>query len=97
MANNIVPDWLSPFITEDAYVALKAQIEQLDPQSREEMILKYIALKQLEELIFEVNGTEAGSYDGSTETTINITVPVITFGSGVPTGGSDGDVYLRYA
>lgn len=97
MANNTVPSWLEPFITADAYVALKAQIEQIDPQSREEALLKYIALRVFDTLTIKVNGTEVGNYDGDTPTEIDLDIPIITYGSGVPTGGSNGDVYLRYA
>lgn len=63
MLTNQVPEWLKPYIKEYAYIALRQHVEELDPQSREEMILKYIALKTLEVLSIQLNGKTLGTYN----------------------------------
>ena len=42
MSDNI-PEWLSPYCKQGAYIPTKEDIEKLEPQSRDEMILKYLA------------------------------------------------------
>ena len=47
-------------------------------------------------LTVQKNGSSVGTYNGSSNKTINVTVPVITYGTGNPSGGNNGDVYMRY-
>lgn len=49
------------------------------------------------DLVIERNNVTLGTYDGSTEVTVDIQVPVITSGTANPSGGSSGDVYLKYS
>lgn len=39
-----IPDWLKPYMKEGAYTPTKEDIENLEPQSREETYLKYLCL-----------------------------------------------------
>lgn len=41
MSDNI-PEWLRPYCKQDAYIPTKEDIESLEPQSRDEMLLKYL-------------------------------------------------------
>ena len=43
MSDNI-PEWLRPYCTQNSYTPTEEDIESLDPQSRNEMLLKYFAL-----------------------------------------------------
>lgn len=43
MSDNI-PEWLRPYIKLNSYTPTKEDIENLEPQSRKEMLLKYMAL-----------------------------------------------------
>jgi hypothetical protein len=43
MSDNI-PEWLRPYFKQGAYIPTKEDIENLEPQSRKEMLLKYMAL-----------------------------------------------------
>ena len=43
MSDNI-PEWLKPYIKSNSYIPTREDIENLDPQSRKEMLLKYTAL-----------------------------------------------------
>ena len=43
MSDNI-PEWLRPYIESNSYIPTKEDIENLEPQSIKEMMLKYIAL-----------------------------------------------------
>lgn len=99
MPNNNIPDWLKPYISDDAYIATKEQIEDLDPQSREDTLLKYIALNLGNNgtLIITVNGKTPTTYNGEQNASLNLEIPVITYGTGSPSGGDNGDVYMRYA
>ena len=47
-------------------------------------------------LTIQKNGETIGTYNGNTGKTVNISVPTITYGTGEPSGGNNGDVYLRY-
>lgn len=47
-------------------------------------------------LTVQKNGSSVGTYNGSSNKTINVTVPVITYGTGNPSGGNNGDVYMRH-
>lgn len=38
-----IPEWLRPYCKQGAYIPTKEDIESLEPQSRDEMILKYLA------------------------------------------------------
>ena len=38
-----IPEWLRPYCKQGAYIPTKEDIENLEPQSRDEMILKYLA------------------------------------------------------
>lgn len=123
MPNNDIPEWIKHYLTDNAYTALKEHIKDLEPQSRDEMILKYIALKTIATLTLKLNGDVIGEYngenpievrlnlgkleiqkngstvdtfDGKNNKAINIQVPVITYGAGLPSGGNNGDVYMRY-
>ena len=49
-----------------------------------------------ETLTIQKNGTNIGTYNGDSSQIVNITVPTITYGTGEPSGGSSGDVYMRY-
>ena len=49
-----------------------------------------------EMLTIQKNGTNIGTYNGDSSQTVNITVPTITYGTGNPSGGNNGDVYMRY-
>lgn len=37
-----IPEWLRPYCKQDAYIPTKEDIESLEPQSRDEMLLKYL-------------------------------------------------------
>lgn len=37
-----IPEWLKPYCKQDAYIPTKEDIEKLEPQSRDEMLLKYL-------------------------------------------------------
>ena len=37
-----IPEWLRPYCKQDAYIPTKEDIENLEPQSRDEMLLKYL-------------------------------------------------------
>ncbi len=37
-----IPEWLRPYCKQDAYTPTKEDIESLEPQSRDEMLLKYL-------------------------------------------------------
>lgn len=39
-----IPEWLEPYLRANSYNPIKEDIVNLEPQSREEMLLKYIAL-----------------------------------------------------
>ena len=39
-----VPNWLEPFIKDNAYIPSQSDIQNLEPQSREEVFLKYLCL-----------------------------------------------------
>lgn len=39
-----IPEWLEPYLKVNSYNPIKEDIVNLEPQSREEMLLKYIAL-----------------------------------------------------
>ena len=47
-------------------------------------------------LTVQKNGTTVETYNGDSSKTVNITVPRITYGTGNPSGGNSGDVYMRY-
>lgn len=47
-------------------------------------------------LIIQKNGANIGTYNGNSAQTVNITVSTITYGTGNPGGGNNGDVYMRY-
>ena len=47
-------------------------------------------------LTIQKNGANIGTYNGNSAQTVNITVPTITYGTGNPSGGNSGDVYMRY-
>lgn len=47
-------------------------------------------------LTIQRNGTTVETYNGDSNKTVNITVPKITYGTGNPSGGNSGDVYMRY-
>ena len=49
-----------------------------------------------EMLTIQKNGTNIGTYNGDSSQTVNITVPTITYGTVNPSGGNNGDVYMRY-
>lgn len=49
-----------------------------------------------ETLTIQKNGTNIGTYNGDSSQIVNITVPTITYGTGEPSGGNNGDVYMRY-
>lgn len=51
-----VPDWLRPFLKQDAYDPNKNFLEDLDPQSRVEAILKFGFLAL-------INGEPSTDYD----------------------------------
>ena len=51
---------------------------------------------QLGTLTVQKNGTTVATYNGDNTATANITVPIITYGTSAPSGGSTGDVYMRY-
>lgn len=38
-----IPEWLEPYLRANSYNPIKEDIVNLEPQSREEMLLKYIA------------------------------------------------------
>ncbi len=98
MPNNNIPDWLEPYISDDAYIATKEQIEDLDPQSREDIFLKYIALNlRTGSLSISINGEPIIEYNGEENKQLDLDIPVITYGTGAPSGGNNGDVYMRYA
>jgi hypothetical protein len=48
-------------------------------------------------LTIQKNGTTVAEYNGNQAAAANITVPNVTFGTGTPSGGANGDVYMRYA
>ena len=39
-----VPEWLKPYMKENAYIPTQSDIEGIEPQSRLEVFLKYIAI-----------------------------------------------------
>ena len=41
-----VPEWLNPYMKGNAYIPTQSDIEKIEPQSRLEVFLKYIALNQ---------------------------------------------------
>lgn len=41
---NDIPEWLRPYLKQDSYNPPKQDITNLEPQSRSEMLLKYIIL-----------------------------------------------------
>lgn len=47
-------------------------------------------------LTIQKNGENLGTYNGSSSKTVNVEVPVITYGTAPPSGGKPGDVYMRY-
>ncbi|MGN1043523.1 MAG: hypothetical protein ACI4PR_01805 [Acutalibacteraceae bacterium] len=47
-------------------------------------------------LTIQKNGSTVETYNGDSSRTVNITVPTITYGTGNPSGGNSGDVYMRY-
>lgn len=47
-------------------------------------------------LTIQKNGSTVETYNGDSSKTVNITVPRITYGTGNPSGGNSGDVYMRY-
>ena len=47
-------------------------------------------------LTIQKNGSTVETYNGDSSKTVNITVPKITYGTGTPSGGNSGDVYMRY-
>lgn len=49
MSESRIPEWLRPYLDENAYTATKDDILRMVPQSREEVLLKYIALNTEEE------------------------------------------------
>lgn len=49
MSESRIPEWLKPYLNENAYNATKDDILRMVPQSREEVLLKYIALNTEEE------------------------------------------------
>ena len=51
---------------------------------------------ELGTLTVQKNGTTVGTYNGDAAKTVNITAPIITYGTGEPSGGNNGDVYMRY-
>lgn len=50
----------------------------------------------LSTLTVQKNGSTVETYNGDSSKTVNITVPKITYGTGTPSGGNSGDVYMRY-
>lgn len=50
-----VPDWLRPYMRDDAYIPTQEDIEDLEPISREEVLLKYLCLSSDETIL---NGEE---------------------------------------
>ncbi len=49
MSESRIPEWLSPYLNDDAYTATKDDILRMVPQSRKEVLLKYITLNTEEE------------------------------------------------
>lgn len=50
-----VPDWLQPYMKDNAYIPSQEDIQNLEPQSREEVLLKYLCLSS-DEIV--LNGEE---------------------------------------
>ena len=49
MSESRIPEWLKPYLDDDTYTSTKDDILRMVPQSREEVLLKYIALNTEEE------------------------------------------------
>ena len=69
MSDNI-PEWLRPYCTQISYTPTEEDIESLDPQSRNEMLLKYFALNY--------SGSGGGSGGGVDPSIIERTATNIT-------------------
>lgn len=50
-----IPNWLQPFIDDNAYIPSQSDIQRLTPISREEVYLKYLCLSSDETIL---NGEE---------------------------------------
>lgn len=67
MSNSRIPEWLRPYLDENAYTATKDNILRMVPQSREEVLLKYIALNIEEESNYQdfITSDDEDFIDGS--------------------------------
>lgn len=52
---------------------------------------------KLGQLTIKKNGVSIGSYDGSASAEIDLNFPNISSGTNPPSGGNDGDIYMRYS
>ncbi len=67
MSNSRIPEWLRPYLDENAYTATKDNILRMVLQLREEVLLKYIALNIEEESNYQdfITSDDEDFIDGS--------------------------------
>ena len=101
--NDRIPYWC-PLGDEESWekIVFSTSLEDLTIQRNGQTIGTYngslsrnINISQ-ETLTIQKNGTNIGTYNGDSSQIVNITVPTITYGTGEPSGGNNGDVYMRY-
>lgn len=96
MPKENMPPWIVQFWSENPTEYTEDDIHHLEPDCQIAAFLKYMLEHGFATLTIQKNGDTIGTFNGSDLTTINITVPVITYGTDAPSGGNTGDVYMRY-
>jgi len=96
MARELLPEWIQQFWTDSPTEYTRQDIFHLEPDSEVAVFLKYLMLNGFATLTIKVNGANLGTFNGSEPTEIDISVPVITYGTEMPNGGNPGDFYMRY-
>lgn len=96
MAKENLPNFIKTFWADDPTDYTDDDIEHLEPDSEVAVFLKYLFENGFATLTIQKNGTTIDTYNGSGDVTINISVPNITYGTAAPSGGNEGDIYMRY-